>query len=309
VLTAPAFLFGGNAVTFYSSPTSNSAMIFRRHIPAAPLSDFVEDLWLYENYTADHHLKERILPSGTIEMVFNLQDDELRIYDPERIDRYRRYSGALVSGTYGRCFVTDTAEEKSIMGVHFRPAGAFPFLGVAADDLAGVHLDLETLWGSGVRLLRERLCEATTPQQRFRILENALQQHLLRPLEHHYAVAAALHEFGQSSRPLVREVARDIGLSQRRLIRAFAEEAGLTPKMFGRIVRFQRTVMRASQKNAEADWSQLSLECGYCDQSHLINDFVEFSGLTPGEYMAQLQYLDRHGIRRKRNHVPVVRAA
>jgi len=41
--------------------------------------------------------------------------------------------------------------------VHFRPGGAFPFLGLPAGELADAHLDLETLWGrrSAVEL-RER---------------------------------------------------------------------------------------------------------------------------------------------------------
>jgi Domain of unknown function (DUF6597) len=98
-------------------------MLFHRYVPGEPLNLFVADFWLYENYTTDLHAKERILPSGTIEMVFNLHADELRIYDPVHHDRYQRYSGALVSGPYQRCFVTDTAEENSVMGVHFKPAG------------------------------------------------------------------------------------------------------------------------------------------------------------------------------------------
>lgn len=281
-------------------------MRFRRHIPAAPLSDFIHDLWLYEDYLPSSHTNERILPSGTIEMVFNLQERELRIYEPGN-RRCRRFSGALVSGTYSRCFVTDTTEERSIMGVHFKPAGAFPFLGVPPADLADTHIDLESLWGRGARELRERLWEASTPQMRFSMLEKALARHLVKPLEHHWAVAAVLEKLGQAgSRPLIREMAKQLGLSQRRLISVFAGEAGLTPKLFGRIQRFQRAIAMVSECSDSSRWSQISLSCGYFDQAHLIGDFVEFSGLTPTEYVEQLKYLDQRGVRRKRNHVPLV---
>jgi AraC-like DNA-binding protein len=211
-------------------------MRFRRYVPPKPLSFFVEDFWQYENYTTDLHVKERILPTGTIEMVFNLQDDELRIYDPILLDRYRRYSGALLSGPYQRCFVTDTAEETSVMGVHFKAAGAYPFFRVSSEELTDVHLDLELLWGPSSRILRERLCCAGSPTQKFRILEQALLAHLLRPSQHHYAVDAALSQFRQPGPHLmIREMAREIGLSQRRLIRVFSAEVGLTPKLFSRI--------------------------------------------------------------------------
>src|SRR5687768_17421248 len=104
-------------------------MLYRSYIPAPPLRDFVDKFWLYDDYTAAH-TTERILPSGTIELVINLLDDELRIYDASHSTRCKRFSGVLVSGAYAEGFVSDTKEEASIMGVHFKPGGAFPFLGM-----------------------------------------------------------------------------------------------------------------------------------------------------------------------------------
>jgi len=137
--------------------------------PAAPLSGFVDNFWLYEDYEAKH-VNERILPTGTIELVINLRENELRIYDAEQTNRCSRFSGAIVSGAYGKGFISDSAEEAFIMGVHFRPGGAFPFLGVPAGELADTHVDLETLWGSSAIRLRERLCEASTAAERFCLL-------------------------------------------------------------------------------------------------------------------------------------------
>jgi AraC-like DNA-binding protein len=284
-------------------------MRFYSHIPVAPLSEFVHDLWLYEDYTPTSHANERILPTGTIEMVVNLHERQLRIYELD-IRGCRHFSGAVVSGPYGRCFVTDTAEEQAIIGVHFKPAGGFPFLRVRPEELANAHVDLEDLWGSSARDLRERLCEANTPQMRFFILEDALLRHLIRPLEHHWAVATTVEVLTKpGARPLIREIAKNLGISQRRLIRVFAEEAGMTPKLFGRIQRFQRAIAMSSETEDSSAWSEIALRCGYFDQAHLINDFVEFSGFTPAEYHSHLANLRLQGLRRKRNHVPLVQAA
>jgi hypothetical protein len=54
-------------------------MLFRSYIPHASLSEFIENFWLYEDYEGEHP-HETILPTGTFEMVFNLREDELRIY-------------------------------------------------------------------------------------------------------------------------------------------------------------------------------------------------------------------------------------
>ncbi|HYX68273.1 MAG TPA: AraC family transcriptional regulator [Terriglobales bacterium] len=284
-------------------------MRFCRHIPAPPLGEFIHHLWLYEDYAPATHANERILPTGTIEMVINLREHQLRIYDPE-VRRCRRFPGAVVSGPYGRCFVTDTAEEKSVIGVHFKPAGAFPFLGVPPEELADVHVDLESLWGRDARELCDGLREARAPQKRFSILESALLRHRKKPLEHHWAVAATVERLTTSGAPpLIRELAKGLGLSQRRLIRVFAGEAGLTPKLFGRIQRFQRAIVMASDGRDSSDWSDIALRCGYFDQAHLIDDFVEFSEFTPTEYLRQLTRLRLQGLRRKQNHVPLLQAA
>ena len=82
----------------------------------------------------------------------------------------------------------------------------------------------------------------------------------------------------------VRDVARRVGLSQRRFIQVFAAEVGLTPKLYGRVRRFQRALALVKGVPAPG-WAQLAVECGYFDQSHLIHDFRAFAGLTPEEYL------------------------
>jgi hypothetical protein len=62
--------------------------------------------------------------------------------------------------------------------VHFKPGGAFPFLGAPAIELTDIHLDLESLWGGAAAELRERLRAATTVGERFSLLEHALVSRL-----------------------------------------------------------------------------------------------------------------------------------
>lgn len=279
-------------------------MLHRTYIPAAPLGDFVHDFWLYDDYVPGH-LKDRILPSGTIELVINLREDEFRIYHPGRPERCERFPGALVSGAYGRVFLIDTAEDASVIGVHFRPGGACSFLGLPAGELADTHVNLETLWGRAAVDLRERLCVAATPAQRFRLLEEALLARLVRPLKHHDAVSAALDAFERMEvGSTVHEVVRRVGLSHRRFIQVFSAEVGITPKLFCRIQRFHRTIGLVRQ-TAAPDWAQVAVDCGYFDQSHMIRDFLAFSSLSPAAYLRQQHRLRQAGIHEKRNHVPV----
>jgi len=259
-------------------------MFYRSYTPGPPLGDFIGRFWLCSDKPP--HPRERILPSGTIELVFNLCDNEIRIYDPAHHDRCARFSGAVVSGPYSSFFVIDPLQHASIIGVHFRPGGALPFLGVPASELANTHVDLADLWGPLAGQLRERL-RATRPAQRFSVLEAALVSRLHHPPERHDAVSVALNTFEQTGAQVrVRDVARRVGLSQRRFIQVFAAEVGLTPKLYYRIRRFQQA-QRLVRKAPAPDWATVAAECGYFDQSHLIRDFCAFSGLSPVAYLSQ----------------------
>jgi hypothetical protein len=140
-------------------------MFFHSYKPASPVSDFVDNLWAYNGFVVPC-LRERIFPSGTFELVFNLHDDEIRIYSGPQRNECVRLSGAIASGPYTGFFVTDTALEASIIGVHFKPGGAFRILGVAAHELADRHVDLQMIWGRGIAEIREQLCEGRVTNPR-----------------------------------------------------------------------------------------------------------------------------------------------
>ena len=277
-------------------------MLFRTYRPRAPLCEFVSDLWLYENYESDHQ-RELILPSGTFEMVFNLQEDELRIYSPEQPKACRRFGGALVSGPYAGSFMSDVAEERAILGVHFKPGGAFAILGIPANEFRDLHVDLTDIWGSAASTLHQRLGALTEATQRFQLLEQVLMQRLLTNPNGHAAVRVALDILARRHGQVkTREIASVVRLSQRRFIELFASEVGLTPKLFGRVRRFLHVV---DQSRGGADWAQLAFQCGYFDQAHLIRDFVAFAGVTPAEYRRRQAQLERSGAHIKRHHLPV----
>ena len=254
-------------------------MIYVSRTPSPPLDAFIDNLWWLSDAPA--HARERILPSGTLELVVNLHENELRIYDSPTTMAPKRLSGAIVSGAYSRPFVIDTREHASIVGVHFKPGGALPFVGAPPGEVGSAHVDLDAMWGRAATELRARLIEAATPAQRFRILERSLLARLRRPFKRHAAVPVALARIARP-RASIGQVAAQVGLSRRRLIEVFTAEVGMTPKLFSRVQRFQ-LALRAAQAPVVPEWAQLALACGYADQAHLIRDFVAFSGTSPAQ--------------------------
>lgn len=276
--------------------------IFNFYKPKPPLSKFVDNFWLYEGDQAAHEI-ERILPTGTLELAINLRQNELSFFDVSPADNRSRHSGAVVSGAHGHSFTPVAEKDVFIIGVHFRPGGSFPFLGLPAGDLTDTHVDLDALWGPSAGRLRDRLCEAKSAAERFQHLQQALLRRLRQGAQQHYAVAAALEMFGKNqNRTTVREAAKYLGLSQRRFIQVFKAEVGLTPKLFSRIQRFQQARTFIGQSPAP-DWTSLALDFGYFDQSHFIREFFEFSGLSPTDYLSRHKSLLKHDLNNKNNHL------
>jgi hypothetical protein len=197
-------------------------MVCLTHIPRPPLSDFVEVFWHYDDPDPPH-ARERCLPTGTMEIVINLRDNEALAYDRRNADRPRSFRGPLVRGSHSGLFIIDTAGQTSAMGVHFKPGGAFPFLGSAA-ELRDALVPREALWGAEAAQLYDLLLDAATVEARFGVLERALLARATRLSGCHPAVAFALEKF--------RGVPQVLKVS----------EVGLTPKLFCRIRRFQRVL-------------------------------------------------------------------
>jgi AraC-like DNA-binding protein len=239
------------------------------YTPRQPLANFVEVLWWCQRDTVSH-TKERLLPMGTMELVLDLAEET---------------SGPWICGAHSKSFEIETAEPATIVGVHFKPGGAFPFLGLPAGELHNTRLTLDTLWGRKAGLLRERVFEAATPAAKMRVLEQALIEQATCPLVRHPAVAFALKEFDATAPArMVSDVVEATGLSPRRFIDLFRDEVGLTPKLYRRIRRFQQLLERI-QGSQRIDWANIALDCGYYDQAHFIHDFRAFSGLNPTTYL------------------------
>ena len=271
-------------------------MIARHYRPAAPLSSFVDIFWYYAGMQRPH-AKERALPTGTTEVVINLSEDEVRTYDADDTSICRRLPGSVIAGAHSRFFVLDTAEQKDVIGIHFKPGGAFPFLAAPADAFRNSHIELEALWGLRTAELREQLLEAVTPEAKFAVLEKTLLGRISHDRVPHVAVLHAINCLdGAPHLQTISRLSERIGLSPKRFIQLFTQQVGLTPKLYCRVRRFQR-VLQTVQQQRQVDWADVAADCGYYDQAHFIRDFRAFSGFNPSAYLSvRGEYL---------NHVPL----
>jgi len=257
-------------------------MRFIVHRPVMPLMEFVDFFWFYDGLTPAHRL-ERVLPEGCFELLINLHEEPRHTFDLEHLTARASFRGAWIAGMHSQPIVIDTAADSSMMGVHFRPGGAAPLLGVPASELCDQVVGLEAVLGSDARRLRNQLLDASTPETKFRCLEKRLQGNAVicqRP-----SLAHAIRVLRSAPEEVsIKKIAAEIGWSHKHLIDQFHAVVGMSPKRFSRVQRFQQAV-RSLQRSGSSSLTEFALESGYSDQAHFNAEFKIFSGLTPSQFL------------------------
>ena len=169
--------------------------------------------------------------------------------------------------------------------LQLRPGWSLPFLGVPAHTVTDRIIPLEDIWGrAGTELCLQLLGAYTVREVVVRIAEAIARriQDNFEPSSARLARRATrLIEGGEMK---MDAVAERLGVTARHLRRAFVESVGVGPKDFARSVRLRRALKLARGAGASTNWGRIAVDAGYYDQAHLIAEFREMVGVTPGAY-------------------------
>jgi AraC-like DNA-binding protein len=252
--------------------------------PPANLAGAIATLWDVEGVTRYAH--ERILPTGHIDILFSLADEQY-LLDADRPAIRTCFATVWVSGLQQRPLLAQSAGTSHLLGLRLTPTGAWRFFGRPLHELTGRVLDLDLVLGSSLLELREQLALLPDPERRLRRLLEFAERRIARGPAVHPCVAHAVRRIeSEAGNGPVSGITAETGFSRKHLIRKFAEQVGLAPKRYARLCRFRRAV-RSLQSGREPDLAVLALDCGYFDQAHFSNDFRAFAGASPSEFARQ----------------------
>lgn len=255
------------------------------HIPSPPLSQFIDCFWYVDLMVP--YTREKILPTGTIELMLNFGAPH-RKYNQAESD-FELMTEAWVAGFQTEYIVNEPVAETNMIGVRFKPGGAYPFLGGVVHELQNTVVDLEAVIGYEAAEMREQLYEQPTIAARFELLQKWLLEQLRGDLEGLEAVRYAVQTLDQlSGRLSIRELSEQVGMSQKHLIHQFKKMVGVSPKQCARVLTLQK-VLHLIDPTTPVNWSAIAHECHYYDQAHFNRDFKAFTGLTPAQYVTLRQ--------------------
>ena len=140
------------------APAPSVTSAYESFVPPIELSRCVERIHLgYELRPHDAPIDERVLPDGSVHLLFNLGEAPAIVRAPPQPGRAAEALGASTGPV-----VIRMAGHVEHVGVRLRPGGVAALLGVPAGELTGKSAPLDALWGPAAREAHERL--ATTPR-------------------------------------------------------------------------------------------------------------------------------------------------
>jgi len=168
------------------------------------------------------------------------------------------------------------------VGAYFRPGCASRFFDIPLSDLADTAVAVGDVWGTGGSRLSSNLADLNEAGRIDRV-----ESLLLARLRHRPSRTGSLDVeglaatvLGRAGRVTVDGMARAAGVSRQHLSREFRARIGIGPKLYSRLARFQSVLAHASTR-VTIDWARVALDMGFADQSHMIAECRQFSGLTP----------------------------
>jgi AraC-like DNA-binding protein len=249
--------------------------------PDPRLAEIVASMWFGEGKTA--YQCDRILPSGQSQLLINLGPPQYRV-EPGPPEVRVPFVDVWYSGLHQGPIDTEAPHGNALLGVAFSARGTFPWLGERMDGLSNRIIALADALGDGALALRERLLNTGSLEARFKVVERWLIARLKPRNIVHPAVRWAVDRIAATGGKLsIEELAVQTGFTRKYLGNLFQQQVGVSPKSLARVHRFRGALDMLNRANGEVPWVALAEQCGFYDQSHLINEFQRFTGFSPVE--------------------------
>jgi AraC-like DNA-binding protein len=255
--------------------------------PPAALADWVLAFWEMRVPDLKTPARVRILPNTCVDLVLYVSEASrgeglAAIVAPP----HRSY----VVGSTLRSFIVQSVGWRHVIGASLRPAAVEPLLGLPSAVIGESVALLHDVLGRRADAIEDRVFSGPPETALRRLADVLLGWHGTFDAPDLVAHRAESLVRDAHGRTRIDSLAGDLNISARRLERHFLAQVGITPKLFSRLVRFDRAVRDLASRGTTS-WSQFALAHGYTDQAHFINEFREFAGVTPTEFEAETRSL------------------
>jgi AraC-like DNA-binding protein len=240
-----------------------------RVTPSEDLAFFIRHFWIVRwDLRGQEPYMQHVIPNPCVNLV--VETGRTAIYGPGK-EKYGHY----LQG------------EGCVFGVKFKPGGFYPFVKQPISGLQLSPLSIQSVFDADPFALEIDVFAQEDEQQMVALIEQ-----LIRPkLPERDAQVTFINEIidyinEQPDVTKVDSLCDHFGVNKRTLQRLFDHYVGVSPKWVIKLARIQNAA-ETTDMSERPNWSKLSMDLGYHDQSHFIKDFKSIIGQTPDEYARQ----------------------
>lgn len=264
-------------------------MIFQIYHPAPHLSEIVEYYWYSKIETTESAIQN--YPTPLLQgLAFNFyKKEEQHAYNGKVVKLYKQ---AYFFGqpTCPRV-ITPNKTGVDIICVKFKPLGIARVTGINMSHMADSIVAAEDIWGNEIESLCDKMQSEINIESGVRILESYLFSKYLKVKQDYcfqnVSNALCLIDFSQGNYQ-IKDLQDKTNTTRKTLERNFVQAIGLKPKIYTEIVQFNAVKSRLDDISQKQKVSDVALDYGYYNSSHLASQFKRFSGLTPKQYLKSL---------------------
>jgi AraC-like DNA-binding protein len=259
-------------------------MFYREFAVQPLLRDYIQCIWVMQAERGVFANPDLLVPDGNIEVILNYGDPATR-YLPDGLTIQNKTGGEIIGQRCG-WYRHSTEGEVNLISISFKPGGLSPFVSFAVADVTAHSIPFSSLPGSLFTEMEERVYEENLLEKKITIIEELLARQLIKNAARSNNIAEfitrlhAINEF-----PSIAGFLQYYTINRRKLERDFDHHVGVSPKFLQRVLRFRRTIT-SFYKPGNRNLTALAYDCGYFDQAHFINDFKEFTGLSPKKFFS-----------------------
>lgn len=248
----------------------------RKFYPKAVLQPYVRYYLIAETDKSDYPSIQTAFPLGGLELIIYLETGAFCL---DKGGKKRLTS--FYTGHFTKPFVLSFQGKSRYLIINLQPWAGRALFNIPASEFTDRNID--TCLIEGNTNLRERLMECTSDKNLIATAEGYLMEKLFGSLPDKMVSALVTELLPAPNFSTVQNFLEKISISRRWLERKFMEETGLSMGMFIKKLRFQKAVWLMNT-NPAYSLTYIGHEVGYYDQSHFINSFKEFAGITPKQY-------------------------
>jgi AraC-like DNA-binding protein len=263
-------------------------MVIKNYIPYPSLQSFIKNIVLV-HYQLDRALPAPVnpFPPQPYQTLYFHPYDKVTCFNYSNNSSSKLPASSIVGPQLNRVDLQMNYNMLVII-VSFKPCALYRLLKIPMYELLDTFLDATQFLGKELEEVNEQLSGSKSYDDMVVLIQKYLFQKVV-PLKDALPLDRALQSITPNGKMVNIDQLADLScVSTRQLERQFNERIGMPPKLYFRLNRFSKA-WNIREKNTDISWSTIAHQCEYADQMHMIRDFKDFVGVTPGFLESELE--------------------